>query len=187
MTTPIATPHYARALIFLHWAMALLLVVVFASMELREIFPKGSAPREAMKVAHFMLGLSVLALVALRLAIRLGTTTPPIEPAPASWTNVLSHAAHFALYGLMIAMPILGWLILSAEGKDIPFFGLNLPPLMVPNHDAVETFEELHEALGTLFYIVIGMHTAAALAHHYLIKDNTLARILPHRQRSASV
>ena len=117
MSQTTADRTYARSMIAMHWLMALLIAAVFALIELREIFPKGSVPRETMKSLHFSLGLAVLALVVLRLVVRVSTRTPPIEPRPAAWQTLLAHGAHLALYGLMIAMPVLGWLLLSAAGK----------------------------------------------------------------------
>jgi cytochrome b561 len=79
----------------------------------------------------------------------------------------------------MIAMPVLGWLILSGEGKPIPFFGLTLPPLIGENKDLAHQIEGAHEFIGNALYFLIGFHALAALAHHYLMKDNTLVRMLP--------
>ena len=132
----------------MHWLMALLIAAVFALIELREIFPKGSVPRETMKSLHFSLGLAVLALVVLRLVVRVSTRTPPIEPRPAAWQTLMAHGAHLALYGLMLAMPILGWLLLSAEGKDVAFFGLSLPPLTITDKAGAELFEEMARGAG---------------------------------------
>ncbi len=73
-----------------------------------------------------MLGLSVLMLVIVRPGLRLTSATPPIQPAPVGLQVVLSQVMHLALYALMIAMPLLGWLTLSAEGKAIPFFFVQL-------------------------------------------------------------
>ena len=121
---------YSRLSIGLHWFMLLLLVGIYATIELRELFPRGSDPREAMKAWHFMLGLSVLAFLACRLVARLAGSTPPIVPAPARWQHVVARAAHAALYLFLLAMPILGWLALSAEGDAISLFGLPVPPLL---------------------------------------------------------
>ena len=77
-----STNRYGSVSITLHWLMFLLIVAVYACMELREIFPKGSDPRAAMKTWHFMLGLSVFVLVWLRLALRLLQVKPVIEPRP---------------------------------------------------------------------------------------------------------
>src|SRR5574340_8052 len=88
------TNRYGALSIGLHWLMLLLLAAVYAAIELREIFPKGSDPREALKALHFMLGLSVFALVWLRLAIRLSGPTPRIEPEPAAWEKLSSTVMH---------------------------------------------------------------------------------------------
>lgn len=172
---------YNRLSILLHWLTALLFVAVYATIELREIFPKGSVPREAMKSAHFMLGLSIFALAWLRVAGRLVWPAPRVEPPPARWQRFLAGATHIGLYLLMFGMPLAGWLILSAEGKPIPYFGLTLPPLVGPNEVLAERVEELHELGGTIGYFLIGLHTLAALVHHYLLRDFVLARMLPAR------
>jgi cytochrome b561 len=82
----------------------MLLVGVYACIELRELFPKGSDPRNALKMWHFMLGLSVLVLVAIRVVARLLRPAPPILPDPARWQKTLAAAMHIALYALMIGM-----------------------------------------------------------------------------------
>lgn len=163
----------------LHWLMLLLLAAVYASMELREIFPKGSDPREALKVWHYMLGLSVFLLVWVRLVARFVYATPAIQPAPPNWQVYLARATHIALYALMVAMPLIGWVLLSAEGKPIPFFGLQLPALVSENKPLADQIKEVHEFIGTAGYFLIGLHTIAALFHHYVVRDNTLRRMLP--------
>lgn len=170
---------YGALSIGLHWLMLLLLATVYACIELREIYPKGSEPREALKAWHFMLGLSVLALVSLRLLLRLVVPTPRIEPAPASWQLRLAGLMHLALYGLMIGMPFGGWLILSAADKPVPFFGWELPPLTGPDKPLAELVKEIHETAGVAGYWLIAGHALAGLFHHYVIRDNTLRRMLP--------
>ena len=97
------------------------------------------------------------------------------------WRKVLAKAVHLALYALMIGMPIAGWVILSAEGDPVPFFGLELPPLVSPDKDLAERIEELHELGGTIAYWLIGFHALAALFHHYVLKDGVLLRMRPGR------
>ena len=173
---------YSPVTVSLHWLMLILLVVVYACMELRGYFPKGSDPRILMKNAHFMLGLTVFALAWLRLAARIaGGTTPAIQPPPPVWQILLARVVHVALYIFILSMPLGGWLLLSAEGQPIPFFGLELPALVAKNHDLAERIEDLHKAGATLGYGLIGVHAAAALFHHYLMGDNTLRRMLPGR------
>lgn len=90
---------------------------------------------------------------------------------------------HLALYVFMLAMPLLGWLLLSAEGEPVPFFGLELPALVGPDPALADSVEELHETIGTVGYYLVGLHAAAALFHHYFQRDNTLLRMLPQRRR----
>jgi superoxide oxidase len=170
---------YTTATIALHWFMLALLAAVYACIELRVYWPKGSDPRELIKTWHFMLGLSVFALVWLRLVARFRGGTPPILPAPPAWQDAVGRATHGALYLLMIAMPLGGWLLLSASGKPIPFFGLELPALVAENKALADQVKEIHEIGGTVGYWLIGLHAAAALFHHYVRRDNTLRRMSP--------
>jgi cytochrome b561 len=174
---------YGSLSIALHWLMLLLIAAVYACIELRELFPKGSDPREALKTWHFMLGLSVFALAWLRLAVHLSGPVPGIAPEPSRWVKLSAQLMHVALYVLMIGLPLVGWLILSASGKPIPFFGLQLPALVGENKDLADLFKEIHETGGTVGYFLIGLHAAAALYHHYFVRDDTLRRMLPDRGR----
>jgi len=172
-----STARYARASIILHWAMLLLTAATYAAIELRTFFPKGSDIREGFKSWHFMLGLTVLALVVVRIIVRLRNAPPPITPAPPAWQNWSARGVHLALYGLMLGMPLAGWAILSASGKPIPWFGFSLPPLIGPDKALAGTIKDLHETAGTVGYWLIGFHAAAALAHHHWWKDDTLRRM----------
>ena len=170
---------YGALSIGLHWLMLILLAAVYACIELREIYPKGSEPREALKAWHFTLGLSVLLLMPLRLLLRVTGPTPRIQPQPPRWQTRSARLLHLVLYALMIGMPLGGWLILSAGGKPIPFFGWELPPLTGPNKPLAELVKEAHETAGTVGYYLIGGHALAGLFHHYVLGDNTLRRMLP--------
>ena len=99
---------YGTASITLHWLMVLLLAAVYACIELRGLFPKDSPERDLMKQWHFMLGLSVFALVWLRIALRAISPTPRIEPAPPAWQMLPAKLMHLALYLLMIGLPFAG-------------------------------------------------------------------------------
>jgi len=167
---------YSRPSVILHWLMLLVMVAVYATIELREFWPRGSVTREGLKSWHFMLGLSVFGLVWLRIAARLALPSPAPMAEPA-WRRLTAKVTHLLLYLLMIAMPLAGWLILSAEGDVIPYFGLELPPLTAPDKGLAEQVEELHVLGGTIGYWLIGLHAAASLFHHYILKDNLLNRM----------
>ena len=172
---------YGHLSISLHWLMLLLIAAVYFTMEFRGIFPKGSTGRGLMMQAHFMLGLTVFALVWLRLLARLVAPTPKIVPTIPLWQAAPAKLMHLALYLLMIGVPLAGWLILSAKGKAIPFYGLELPALVGKNHDLAEQIEHWHVLAAEAGYWLIGLHALAALFHHYVSRDNTLTRMLPRR------
>lgn len=169
-------PPFSRFSIVMHWLMLALLAAVYACIELREFYPRGSDVREGLKTWHFMLGLSVFVLVWIRLAAR---ALSPRGPAPRTWSGVLATVVHVALYILMVAMPVMGWLLLSAEDKAVPFFGLTLPPLAAPDEAFAGRIENLHTTVGAVGYWLIGFHAAAALFHHYVLRDPTLRRMAP--------
>lgn len=187
LTNPVlrnSADRYAGAVVAMHWLMLVLVAAVYASIELRELFPKGSDPREALKVTHFTLGLCVLLLIGARFGLRLlAGPAPGITPAPPAWQHKSGALMHVALYALMIVLPLAGWLLLSAKGKSIPF---GLPPLVDESETLAEWIEEVHEIGGTIGYWLIGLHAAAALFHHYLRRDNTLARMLPRPRRGGA-
>jgi cytochrome b561 len=163
----------------MHWLMLALLAAVYASMELKSVFPKGSAGRANMATWHYMLGMAVFFLAWLRLAIRMAGANPLIEPAVPAWQARAARIMHWALYGLLFALPLLGWLTLSAKGKPVPFFGFELPALLAASEGLAKVFKEIHEAAATVGYFLIGMHAAAALFHHYVRRDNCIRLMLP--------
>ena len=174
-----ANDRYVPASIVLHWLMLALMIGAYAAIELRDFYPPGTDTRELLKAWHYTIGLSVFVLVWLRIAARLIWAAP--AAVEGGWRHALSVATHGALYVLMIAMPLAGWVILSAEGDPIPFFGLELPALTGPNHALAEQVEGLHELGGTIGYWLIGLHATAALFHHYVLRDGLLTRMVPSR------
>jgi superoxide oxidase len=179
MNEHIARPRYSSGMIALHWLMLVLIVALYAAIELRVLYPRGSAIREGLKTLHFTLGLAVFLLVWLRLMLRFTSQVPPIAPQPPRWQLRIAHLGESAIYVFMIAMPLLGWLTLSAEGKPISLFGLLLPSLTGANEALAGQTKEIHEITGKAGYALIGLHALAALVHHYLQRDNTLRRMLP--------
>ena len=171
--------NYGTASITLHWLMLFLLIAVYACMELRGMYPKGSALRDGIKSWHYALGLSVFGLVWLRLGMRWVGGTPDVKPAP-PWQLRSALLMKVALYALMICMPLLGWALLSAGGKPIPyFFGLELPALLAKNKALARQIKEIHETFAAVGYGLIGLHTLAGLYHHSSVRDNTRRRMLP--------
>jgi len=173
---------YGSLSIKMHWLMFILIAATYAFIEFRVLFEKGTEMRDLFKMWHFMLGLTVLFMVVIRLYFRFTQVTPKITPTPSAIQDKAAKGAHLLLYVLMIAMPIAGWVMLSAFGKPIPFFGLELPPLIGKDKDLGKSIEEIHELVGTIGYFLIGLHALAAIIHHHVQKDDTLTRMLPERK-----
>lgn len=170
---------YSGSLIALHWLTLLLIVAAYASAELREELARGSDLRAAMTSTHHVAGLMALALLLVRLPLRWWNGSVPVHPPLPPLQRMAAGVGHLALYLFLLAMPLLGWLLLSAEGKPVDFAGLTLPALIEANRNLAEQVEDLHEAGAMAGYYLIGLHAAAALFHHYVRRDNTLRRMLP--------
>lgn len=175
------SPRFAPAVVGLHWLMAAIFVGVFAFIELRVLFAKGTEVRELFKSIHFVLGLTVLALAVLRVAVRLREGMPPISPTPPAWQHRVAQATQLLLYAWMLAMPLAGWLLLSAEGKTVALFSLELPALVGKDKALATQVKDLHQLAGRIGYGLIGLHAVAALWHHRVLRDDTLLRMLPRR------
>lgn len=183
MTDTTAVPRYPLTMIRLHWLTFVLVVLAYIFMEFREIFERGSPAREFMKATHYSLGITILALTLARLVIKVREpAAPPISPAPAPWQQTAAKLGHIAIYIFLIAMPLVGWATLSAEGDPVPFFGLELPALVDPDKVLSGRLEEMHEIGGTLGYFLLGGHALLAIIHHAVFKDTTLIRMMPQRR-----
>ncbi len=179
MTNSPSITRYSKPMLILHWLTLLLLVAVFAFIEGRELFEKGTEARELMKSVHYMLGITVLLTVLARLYFRLRSDIPPITPVPHPFSQLVAKFMHLLLYALMIGMPIAGWVMLNAAGKPVPFFGLELPVLIQENEALADQIKEVHKTIGNLAYYLIAAHALAGLYHHYIKRDNTLRRMMP--------
>jgi len=170
---------YGALAIGLHWLIVLQLIGVYACINLVDLFPEHSDPERLLKTWHFLLGLTVLAVALVRLLNRLSAPTPALLASTPRWQRRLASAAHVALYAFLLVMPLLGWLTLSAKGHPIVIFGISLPSLMGADDAWAHTLKELHETIGVAGYYLIGLHAVAALFHHFVVRDGTLARMVP--------
>lgn len=174
---------YSQSLVALHWLTLLLIIGVYASIELREVFERGTPERDFMKWLHFNLGLTVFGVTIARLVARWVAPVPgPLAGQP-GWQILSARLVHLSLYLLLLAMPLLGWAIRSAEDHEVALWGLGIPALVPADEARAEWLEEVHEVLGTVGYFLIGLHAAAALVHHYVQSDDTLRRMLPARRQ----
>ena len=174
-------PHYTAIAKGLHWFMALL---IFGLLALG--FYMADLPLSPEKLQYFSwhkwAGVTVFFLVWLRLLWRV-THRPPAYPLSMTGTQLLlAHGGHGALYLLMVIIPLSGWLMSSAKGVPTVWFGvLPLPDLLARDKELGKQLTELHFALNISLLVLIAVHTAAALLHQFVLKDDILRRMLPVR------
>ena len=173
--------HYTATAKGLHWLMAILIFGLLALGFYMQDLPL-SPEKLQFYSWHKWAGVTVFALVWLRLLWRV-THRPPAYPISMSGLQqALAHTGHLVLYVLMIVIPLSGWLMSSAKGVQTVWFGvLLLPDLIGRDKELGKQLAELHSALNIGFLVLIGGHAAAALFHHLVHKDDTLRRMLPAR------
>jgi len=162
-----------------HWITAVLVVIAF-------IYGPGgnetrvySAARDFDRQLHETLGLTVLALVVLRLAWRAFHARPEPEAMPA-WMGIASRATHYILYVLLFAVPLTAIAGAWLENHPLTLLGgITLRPLLPHMHDAGQRIARLHTSLGDAILWIAGFHAVAALFHHFVLKDRTLLAMLP--------
>jgi len=178
--------HYTAIAKFFHWGMALVIAGLLALGFVMTDMPLS--PEKLQYYAwHKWAGVSVFMLVWLRLAWRV-LNPPPVYPDTMSpGLQRFAHLGHAALYGLMIVIPLSGWLLSSAKGVQTVWFGvLPLPDLLEKNKELGHLLQEVHEALNTCLLLLLAGHVAAALKHHWIDRDDILKRMLPNHGAAPS-
>jgi cytochrome b561 len=132
---------------------------------------------------HKWIGLTVLALTVLRLLWRWRNPPPPLPDTITRWERALAPAGHWALLVLLLAMPISGWLMSSAAGISVIWFGvLALPDLVARDPDRFETLRTVHFVLSRCLIVVVALHIAAVVHHDVLRRDGIFRRMWPSRR-----
>lgn len=170
-----------------HWGLALLLIgALGVGLYMSDLEPDPF--KFKLYGLHKAVGVLILALAALRLAWRFMNIVPPPLPHHKNWEVILARVVHYALYGLMLAIPLSGWAMSSAGGHPVSFFGLfELPPLVGKDRELGEEIAEIHETLAWTLVGVAALHIAGALKHHFVDRDGIMRRMLPSCCGSCSV
>ena len=163
----------------LHWALFALLAFQMIGVQFIDAFPRDSAGRAFMLAAHESAGMTVLLLVAIRLLWKISNEAP-LEYGPL-WQQWVARLTHASLYGLMIVIPAVGYVVASARGQDPAFYGAALPAIVGRDRNLARTTKDLHETLSWIMVAIVTAHVAAALWHHFVAHDETLRRMLPRR------
>lgn len=173
---------YGALAILLHWAMAALLLVLLAMGVYMVQLPDVGFDTEKITLilVHKALGMLALAGVVARLAWRVLNPLPRLAEGLPAWQQVAARFVHLWFYALMFALPLTGWLMNSAGGYPLPFFGLfELPDIASRNESLFRLWIVVHRWLGYALVLLLVLHAGAALRHHWRLRDDTLRRILP--------
>lgn len=173
---------YGAVVQVLHWATAVLVIAAWLLGNFGDDLPKGAA-RSAGLFVHISAGLAVLAIVAARFLWRLIDPPPPPVATPlGSWLDRAGRFAHLVLYVLLVAVPVVGVVTQFARGQPLPLFGLGEIASPWPADRAfAHSVKEVHELLANVLLAIAGIHAAAALGHHWILRDRTLRRMVPGR------
>jgi cytochrome b561 len=163
-----------------HWLTAILVVIAWALGTFDDVLPKGAARATGLFV-HVSVGLAILVVLALRLIWRLADPPPPAESAMmGKWLDRAGTMAHFALYALLVGVVIAGIVLQFARGDALSVFGLfEIASPWTASRAFARSAKGVHEFFANSLMILAGAHAAAALAHHWLLGDRTLVRMLP--------
>lgn len=163
---------------FFHWIMALGIIGAGVLGLIMTEMDRGMTKVNAFAI-HKSIGLTVLALLALRLTWRIFDRKPADEPMP-RWQRLAAHATHGVLYLFMLALPLSGWIYNSARGYPLQWFKqFNLPALVEKNQELGDLAISVHIILFWVLVTVLLGHIGGALLHHFHERDNTLLRMLP--------
>ena len=171
--------HYTRTAKGLHWLMTILFFGLLALGFYMHDLPL-SPQKLQLYSWHKWAGVTAFLLVWFRLLWRITHRPPALPTNMSKLMQRAAHAGHFLLYGLMIAIPLSGWLMSSAKGFQTVWFGvLPIPDLLGKNKETGDLLQSVHMSLNLLFVAVIAGHIGAALKHHFIDKDDILTRMLP--------
>ena len=180
-----ARSSFSRPSRILHWLMApLLLAMLLIGVAM---ISTVSAWRPRLIDLHEPLGIALLLLAILRLSLRLKGGTPHEAAALPKWQAHIAALSHYLLYGAMLAMPLLGWGMLSAAGYPLPAIaGIHLPAILPHDPSLYAWLRSAHGICGTVFFAAIVLHISAGLLHALILKDGVFSSISLHIKKQPS-
>jgi len=186
MTIKNTTARWGHVAQFLHWLIVVLLIVQ-VSLAIRANYLPLSKKISPL-AWHKSVGITILVLAVMRLLWRWANPTPLLPGTLKPYERVLASITHAALYVLLFAMPLSGWMMSSARGFPVAWFGffpkswfgsVQLPDLVPKNKPLYDLMLTTHQTLQWALYTIVFLHVAAALKHHFLLKDDVMRRMLP--------
>ena len=174
-----ASPRYGRVAILLHW-LAAALIVAGAGLGLTMTDLPLSPDKLRYYAWHKWLGITVFLVAAVRLVWRAIVPPPPFPASMKAAQARAARAVHWALYGLMLAIPVSGWIYSSATGVSVSYLNLVPLPNLVPKDKALAgALLAVHQALNSVLAAVVLVHVAAAVKHQWIDRDGVMSRMLP--------
>lgn len=171
---------YTNTAILFHWLIALMIIGSFTlGVVMTDI--AGITPTKLKYYSwHKWAGVTILALVALRLLWRLSHKPPPYPAGMPAWQMTSASALHGVLYFLMFAVPVSGYFYTLASGYPVVYFGLFELPVLIDKNDALKpVLKAVHYWLNMAMAASVAIHIAAALKHHFIDRDGLIKRMMP--------
>jgi len=170
---------YSTVSLTLHWLIAALVVTQVVLIMIRDA-AEGELARTLLDL-HKSVGLSILVLTLARLGWRIANPAIPLPESTPRWQKLFARGTHVLFYLFLIAMPLVGWAASSAAGREILWFGLfEWPALPIGGgRETAGQLMDMHELAAKGLYVLIFLHVAGALKHHFIDRDNVLHRMIP--------
>jgi cytochrome b561 len=176
---PVAELRYGSTAKLFHWVIAALIAVQLPLGWLMPDIHRGMSPGMAMSV-HLSIGMTILLLIVLRFLWRLAHPVVPESGLP-GWQRAGAELVHWLLYLVVLLTTLSGWFFASGRGWTVRLYGLvPLPHLVAADSPLGRSLGHWHQTLTWALLGLIGVHVAAAVAHHFLFKDRVLYRMLPN-------
>jgi cytochrome b561 len=171
-------PRFTPLQRLLHWLMAAcILAMLFIGVGMVSTVMPKYLPLVSI---HKSLGIAILVLALIRLGIRLRFGAPSLPANLPEPVKLAAHLSHWAFYALMIGMPLIGWMMLSAAAYPVVVFGgVNLPAILPQSDSLHSLLWDAHFYLAFLFFALILLHVAAALFHALVRHDGVFAAMAP--------
>jgi cytochrome b561 len=182
-TAGVPAQRYSAAARYFHWLTAgavFIMVPLGLAMTYRgNTLNVWDGLTDALYSTHKLIGFLLLWLVAGRLIYRLLHGAPPDEPTLSRLEKLASHLVHWLLYGLLLIVPVLGWIGVSLYPSLTLFMLFDLPSLAAPNEELAKAVLRVHRNLAIVTAVLAAAHIAAALHHHFIRRNGVLRRMLP--------
>ncbi|BAF90056.1 MULTISPECIES: cytochrome b [Azorhizobium] len=173
---------YPNLFCFIHWATVALIAIIYGLTYVRFLFERGTPLRAMVWWLHISFGLVLLAFIVARVVARHAMTMPGPSAALSPLVHRASQAVHVLLYALLVLTPVVGVYLAFLRGDAVTLFGLfTIPSPVAVDRTFARQVVEVHEWLANGLVAVALVHGAAAIGHHFVLKDDVLTRMLPRR------